>query len=365
MSSQPVAPVYESGLIVRELEPVNQESPFDLLSDGPGARGRLTPNHLFYIRSHFKAPHLDAATHALSIEGGMQSPFALSVGELKKLAAVTRVATLECAGNGRVFLTPAEQGAQWQLGAVATAEWTGVPLGMLLDRAGLRPEAVEIVFEGAELGKPKEKPVPPGEIKYARSLPVAKAREVLIAYAMNGEEIPVDHGYPIRAIVPGYYGMASVKWLTRIYAATEPFRGYWQTSDYAYWGEEGGLPVRLALGEVQIKSSIARPRVREVIAAGKPYTVFGAAWTGGPEIAAVEVSTDGGETWSAAELIDAHEFGVWRRWRFVWQARAEPREYVLKSRARDVAGGVQADEHDKRYGSYVINHTVAIGVTVG
>ena len=137
----------------------------------------------------------------------------------------TRVATLECAGNSRVFLVPQVQGAQWELGAVSNAQWTGVPLSTLLHRAGLAEDACEIALEGADRGMPKEEPLPPGPISYVWSLPRAKAMrpEVLIAYQMNGRDLPRDHGFPVRAIVPGHYGMASVKWLTRIEAVREPF----------------------------------------------------------------------------------------------------------------------------------------------
>ncbi len=149
------------------------------------------------------------------------------------MPAETRVALLECAGNSRVFLVPQVQGAQWELGAVGNAEWAGVPLHVLLERAGLEEGACEIVLEGPDRGVPKEGALPPGPISYARSLPRAKAlqREVLIAYQMNGRDLSNDHGYPVRAIVPGHYAMASVKWLTRIYAVREPFQDYWQTSD--------------------------------------------------------------------------------------------------------------------------------------
>ena len=144
----------------------------------------------------------------------------------------TRVATLECAGNSRVFLVPQVQGAQWELGAVSNAEWTGVPLRALLERAELEKDACEIVLEGADRGTPKEEPVPPEPISYAWSLPRAKAiqPEVLIAYQMNGRDLPRDHGFPVRAIVAGHYGMASVKWLTGIHVVREPFHGYWNTS---------------------------------------------------------------------------------------------------------------------------------------
>jgi DMSO/TMAO reductase YedYZ molybdopterin-dependent catalytic subunit len=364
MSAQSVPPTPDSGLIIRESEPVNHEYSFDRLSETVGPGKRLTPNHLFYIRSHFKAPHIDAETHTLRIEGSVEAAFTLSVEDLRKLPSITCTVTLECAGNGRVFLSPAEEGAQWQLGAVGTAQWTGVPLTTLLDRAHLDPHAVELVFEGADAGKAKNPPTPPGEITYARSLPIAKAKDALIAYSMNGEDIPTDHGFPIRAIVPGYYGMSSVKWLTRIRAVDDPFQGYWQTSEYAYWEEQGGLPVRRPLGEVHLKSSIARPCIREVIPAGHPYTVFGAAWTGGPGVTCVEVTTDNGATWFPAELIDPNEYGVWRRWRFFWEVPSKPGDYILQSRATDEAGTTQREEHDQRFGSYVIDQTIPVAVTV-
>jgi DMSO/TMAO reductase YedYZ molybdopterin-dependent catalytic subunit len=362
MSSPQVSSEMQAGPIIREREPVNFEYPFDHLSDGMGTQDRLTPNDLFYIRSHFKAPKLEAATHILAIDGCVQTPLTLSLAELKKMPAETCTATLECAGNGRVFLTPAEEGAQWQLGAVATAEWTGVPLAALLERVGIRENAVELIFEGAGSGKAKEKPIPPGEIVYARSIPITKAHDVLLAYQMNGEDLPVDHGFPLRAIVPGYFGMASVKWLTSIRAVSAPFQGYWQTSDYAFWDWQDGLPARKPLWAMKVKSSIARPRTREVVPTGQTFTVFGAAWTGEKEILSVEVSTDDGTTWSAAKIIDEPIYGVWRRWKYDWTVPLEPGWHILKSRATDSAGSVQPVEHDKNYGSYVIHHSVGIEV---
>jgi DMSO/TMAO reductase YedYZ molybdopterin-dependent catalytic subunit len=154
-------------------------------------------------------------------------------------------------------------GAQWELGAVGNAEWTGVPLSVLLESAGLADGVCDIVLEGADRGVPKEEPKPPGPISYARSIPRARAMEpdVLIAYWMNGQDLTPDHGYPLRAIVPGYYGMSSVKWLTNIIATTGPFQGYWQTADYAYWDDSKGIPVRRPLAEMKLKSEISRPRV--------------------------------------------------------------------------------------------------------
>lgn len=348
----------QAGLIVREREPVNLESPFDQLDQ------LLTPNHLFYVRSHFKAPLLDSASHRLEIGGAVDRPFSISLDELRSMPAVTRTATLECAGNSRVLLVPQVEGAQWELGAVGTAEWTGVPLSALLDRAGLKPAACEIVLAGADQGKPKEKPQPPGETHYSRSFALTKASDVLIAYAMNGEVLGVDHGYPLRAIVPGHYGMASVKWLSSIHAVTTPFQGYFQTSDYAFWDEVAGNPVRRPLGPMALKSAIARPRIRELIPRGSTYKVLGAAWGSQTHVTAVEFSCDDGESWQIARLLDPPQPFVWRRWEYEWHVPATAGRYVLKSRATDAEGNVQPGEHDSRYGSYVVHHTFPIEVDV-
>src|SRR6266853_3540263 len=165
-----------AGLIIRQKQPNNLEMPFDQLDS------YLTPTELFYIRSHFPAPRIDVANYQLRIDGAVSSPLALSYKELREMRSETRIATLECAGNGRVFLVPQARGAQWELGAVGNAEWTGVPLSALLERAGLAEDACEIVLEGADRGMPKEEPTPPGPISYAWSVPRAKAiqPEVLI-----------------------------------------------------------------------------------------------------------------------------------------------------------------------------------------
>ena len=349
-----------TGLIIRQKEPTNLETPFDQLDSF------LTPTELFYIRSHYPVPRIDLATYRLRIDGAVGNPCSLTYEELRDLPPETRVATLECAGNSRVFLVPQVSGAQWELGAVGNAEWTGVPLGTLLERAGLEDDACEIVLEGADRGAPKEEPVPPGSISYARSLPRDKAlqREVLIAYQMNGRDLPQDHGYPVRAVVPGHYGMASVKWLTRIQAVREPFRGYWQTSDYGYWAYLDGKPVRSALGEMQLKSEIARPRVYETVAPNRVYTVFGAAWTGETEVTQIAVSTDGGRTWAQGEFIDPSQRYAWRRWKYDWLTPAMPGRYTLLARAQDANGGIQPEKHDPNYGTYVINHPLPIEVFV-
>ena len=352
--------LFAAGLTIRQKEPKNLEAPFDRIDS------YLTPTELFYIRSHFPIPTLDRASYRLRIDGAVRSPLALSYEELRNMPSDTRVATLECAGNSRVFLVPQVQGAQWELGAVSTAEWTGVPLRALLERAGLADDACEIVLEGADRGMPKEEPMPPVPISYAWSVPRAKAlrSEVLIAYQMNGRELPRDHGFPVRAIVPGHYGMASVKWLTGIQAVREPFQGYWQTTDYAFWASMDGKPVRRALGEMQLKSQIARPRVYETLAPNRIYTISGAAWAGETDVTEIAVSTDGGRSWAQAEFIDPVRRHAWRRWKLDWLTPNKPGQYTLLARAGDAAGVMQPDKHDQNYGTYVINHPLPIEVFI-
>jgi DMSO/TMAO reductase YedYZ molybdopterin-dependent catalytic subunit len=359
MSTAPVIGEPNAGLIIREREPLNLEYPFDQLDEF------LTPNDLFYIRSHFEAPVLDRHDYNLAIYGAVRMPFKISYEELLTMPSVTQPATLECAGNGRIFLIPQVKGAQWQLGAVSTANWTGVPLSALLERAGVNADACEILFEACDTGAPKEEPIPPGDTQYARSLAIGKAKDVIIAYQMNGEELSRDHGFPLRAIVPGHYGMASVKWLTGVRILTEPFKGYWQTSDYGYWDyDENNNPMRRALGQMALKSAIARPRTREFIPAGQSYRVFGAAWGSDTVVEKVELSTDDGKTWQSVEFIDEAQPFVWRRWEFDWQVPIKKGTYTLKSRATDAQGNVQPDRHDKRFGTYVIHHTFGIEVIV-
>jgi DMSO/TMAO reductase YedYZ molybdopterin-dependent catalytic subunit len=351
---------FSQGLITRQKEPRNLETPFHEVDSF------LTPTELFYIRSHFPVPQLELSSYQLRIDGAVRNPLCLSYEELRSMPPETRIAVLECAGNSRVFLVPQVEGAQWELGAVGNAEWTGVPLAALLERAGVEEDACEVVLEGADRGVPKEPPVPPTRISYARSLPLGKAMqpEALIAYKMNDRDLTPDHGYPVRAIVPGHYGMASVKWLTRIHVVRKPFQGYWQTSDYGYWDYLEGMPVRHPLGEIKLKCEIARPRVYETLAANQVRTVSGTAWAGETEVTEIAVSTDGGQSWAEAEFLDPAKRYAWRRWKFDWLTPKQPGKYTLLARAKDANGGAQPDKHDQNYGTYVIDHPLPIEVFV-
>src|SRR5213078_991776 len=239
----------------------------------------------------------------LHVEGEVERPFVINYEELVKLEPRTIPVTLECAGNNRDFLEPKVKGVQWRLGAVGTAEWTGVPLSTLLDRAIPNPNAREVILEGSDGGMLEDPKSPPGELKFARSIPLEKAcRDVLLAYKMNGEDLPPEHGFPVRAIVPGWYAMASVKWLQRIIVTDRPFTGYYQTLDYAYWQRRGHIAELTPLSEMQVKAEIARPAEGETVPANTSIRVCGAAWACDAEITKVELSADGGVTWNDAEL---------------------------------------------------------------
>src|SRR6266513_4689032 len=280
------------GRIVRSEQPLNLEMLFET------TESFITPTESFYVRTHFPIPKIDRDAWWLHVEGEVENPFAINYEQLIELESVTIPVTLECAGNNRNFLEPKVKGVQWRLGAVGTAEWTGVPLSILLDRATLKPNACEVILEGADGGILEDPKSPPGELKFARSIPLEKARRnVLLVYKMNGEDLPPEHGFPVRAIVPGWYAMASVKWLQRIIVTDRPFAGYYQTLDYAYWKRRGDIGELVPVAEMQIKAEIAKPAQGETVPSSSNVRVHGAAWTSDGEITKVELSTDGGATW--------------------------------------------------------------------
>ena len=352
------------GLIVRQSKPENYEFPF------PTLNSFQTPNNLFYVRTHFGVfKDVDLRTWRLKVEGRVERPLELSYDDLLQMPSRTQVALLECSGNSRVFLVPKAEGVPWELGAVSNAEWTGVPLTAVLDRAGLKADAVEVVVEGADDGElpgNREEPKSPGKIHYARSLPLDKARkpEVLLAYKMNGADLPASHGFPVRLLVPGWYGMASVKWLKRIIVTDRPFQGYFQTMAYSYFEQRDGVPTMLPITELQVKAEIARPARQEVVRAGTAYRVHGSAWTGESEVTKVEVSTDGGKTWAEGKLLDKSVRYAWRLWEYPWQAPEKAGQYTLMVRATDARGRVQPEKRDPDRRNALVNHVLLTEVEV-
>jgi DMSO/TMAO reductase YedYZ molybdopterin-dependent catalytic subunit len=347
------------GLIVRAHQPRNLEYPVSEL------RNAIVPNEHFFVRSHFDVPDVDVRAWRLKVEGAVDKPLELSYDEIAALPSRSLTATLECAGNGRVHLTPPVPGLQWGQGAVGNAEWGGVTLAAILEKAGLKNSAVEVILEGIDKGQVNVDPKSPGPIHFARSVPIDKAKkdEVLLAYKMNGETLPASHGYPLRAVVGGWYGMASVKWLQRIIVTDKPFNGFWQSLDYSYFERRDGLPTLKSITVMQPKAILARPGLHEVIAAGKPFPMFGAAWAGERAVAKVDVSLDGGKTWSAAKLLGEPKPLQWVFWQYDWQKPAQGPASIV-ARATDDTGATQPAARDPDRRTYMINHLVPTPVVV-
>ena len=333
-AGMPVAAATDPGLVVHRDAPLNCETAVPQLIGGV-----VMPNARFYVRNHFATPVLDPETWRLDAHGLVDRPLTLTLRDVQQLPSDTLVATLECAGNGRSLLDPPVDGEQWRLGAVSTAEWTGVPLVEVLDRAGLQPAARTIVFRGADAGAAEGSAV----IRFERSLSVDEARnsEAILAYAMNGEPLPKEHGYPLRLIVPGWYAVASVKWLTDIEVTSTPFDGFFQTSRYVYeWDQEDGTtqiePVRLQ----QVRALITEPGPDTELVVGDT-TVRGIAWSGAAPISAVEVSIGGGP-WQAARLVGERRRHSWQWWELSTRLE-EPGRTSIRARATDLAGRTQPE----------------------
>jgi DMSO/TMAO reductase YedYZ molybdopterin-dependent catalytic subunit len=348
------------GLITRQSAPDNLEFPFATLQDWK------TPNSQFFVRSHFHVPEIKADDWSLRVEGHVERPFTVGLNELQQMDQATHTVLLECAGNGRVFLQPLQPGLRWEQGGVSNADWTGTPVGALLERARVKSGAVEVIFEGDDrkaLGQPGP---PGGEVPFSRSVSLQKAMDAhtLLAWQMNGEDLPPAHGYPVRAVIPGWYGMASIKWLRRIVVTDRPFDGYFQTFNYTTWTRpDHGLPSLTPVTEMDVKSQIARPMSHETIAAGKAYRIFGAAWAGEPEISKVEISVDGGKTWSPAALDQKSQPYAWRFFQFDWSSPARG-DQTLMCRATDTRGRTQPMDRDADRRDAMITHVQPIAVHV-
>jgi DMSO/TMAO reductase YedYZ molybdopterin-dependent catalytic subunit len=323
----------------------------------------ITPAGLHYLLIHYDIPEVDADRWALKVDGRVARPLVLTLGDLRERPAWEVTATMECAGNGRALLAPHVVSQPWLLEAVGNATWTGVPLRAILEEAALLDDAVEIVFTGLDRGF--EKGV---EQSYQRSLDldVAFADDVLLAYEMNGAPLLPQHGFPLRLLVPGWYGMTNVKWLARVTVVAEPFEGYQQTAAYRYRDDEGeaGSPVtRMQPRALMVPPGIPDFNTRaRTVAAGR-CVLQGRAWSGWGPVTRVEVSADGGETWAEAELEPIDSRWGWRGWRFQWAA-SEPGDYVLCCRAHDEAGNAQPDEATWNVGGYSNNAPQRVAVTV-
>ena len=345
--------------------PENSETPLER------AGSWVTPNRLFFVRNHFQAPTVNVNTWRLRVGGCVERPREWTFDELAALPERTVFATMECAGNGRSFLTQHVHGVQWGAGAIGHAEWTGVPLRLVLEKSGVKPDAKEVLLEGLDTGREADHPEP---LVFARSLPLAKAleRDTLLATKMNGEPLEPIHGYPLRLIVPGWYGVASVKWLGRIEALNHAFKGYYQSKKYTIQSRTpAGTTETVIIGPMAVKSEIVRPQAGEALGLGA-NRIFGVAWAGQESVARVEISIMREEelkvrpkelSWSDAELLGPQAPYSWMLWEYLWEV-AEPGTYSILARATSSAGRVQPTEHDPLLGGYLIHFIRPRTVTV-
>jgi len=317
----------------------------------------VTPPGLHYVLTHYDIPYVpDDTDWALTVGGLVRRPLRLTPADLRAFPQVTTRVTLECAGNGRALLAPRPVSQPWLVEAVGTADWTGVPLRLLLERAGVEPGAVDVVFTGADHGV--ERGV---EQDYRRALPIGAATgtepEVLVAYAMNGAPLPPQHGRPLRLVVPGWYGMAHVKWLREVTVVDTEFTGFQQSVAYRLRQDPGdaGEPVtRIVPRALLVPPGFPDFMSRTRVVRPGPVPLEGRAWSGRAPVTRVEVSTDAGRTWREAELApDGGHRWAWRRWHATWTAT--PGAHTLSARATDADGHTQPLEQPWNRGGFAVN----------
>jgi len=323
----------------------------------------ITPAGLHYLLIHYDIPAVNADSWRLNVDGKVARPLELTLADLRERPAHEVKATMECAGNGRALLAPHVVSQPWLLEAVGTAKWTGVPLRSILEEAEVLDDAVEVVFTGLDRGI--EKGI---QQSYQRSLAldVALADDVLLAYEMNDAPLLPQHGFPLRLLVPGWYGMTNVKWLAGITVAAEPFQGYQHTASYRLRLDEDdeGTPVtRMQPRALMVPPGIPDFDTRARTVARGACLLEGRAWSGWAPVTRVEVSADSGQTWADAELEPLESRWAWRGWRFEWSPE-RPGEYALCCRAHDQAGNVQPDDATWNVGGYSNNALQRVPVTV-
>jgi sulfite oxidase len=345
-------------MIVRSVRPEDLEMPLE------GFDSWITPIEHFFVRSHMSKPTVDLASWRLSVEGEVATPLKLTMEELKKLPAVEVVSVLECAGNGRAYYQPTITGMQWTRGGVGNARWRGVRLGDVLKKAGLKPATQHVLFNGAD--------TPPGTMPdFMRSVPLKKALDpdTILAFEMNGEPLPVAHGFPLRLIVPGWAGDSWSKWVTNIQALDKEYDGFFMKTAYRYPVRPvaPGAAVDAAdlkpLEGIRPKSVIAGPADGSGVGSG-PVRIHGAAWAGESPVARVDVSTDGGRAWRPATLGRDKARYAWRLWELNWTPPG-PGSYVLMARTTDAAGATQPLVEDWNPSGYLWNVVHQVRVQAG
>ena len=356
MDGAPAGTVGDQGITAAELRLAarNHGLPLEAL------RHPITPAGLHYLLIHYDIPAVDPESFRLEITGAVERPLTLSLDDLRRRERLDKPITFECAGNGRALLEPRPVSQPWLTEAVGTAEWGGTLLAPLLEEVGASRAAIELLFSaldsGIEGGEPQT---------YERALPVQEARDAILAYDMNGEPLPPQHGFPLRLVVPGWYGMQNVKWLTRITVLEEPFAGFQNSVAYRMYDEDGepGEPVtRMLPRSLMLPPGVPDFMTRTRHVEPGPTKLTGRAWSGKGSIEAVAVSADGGATFSAAVLDPPLGPNAWRGWSFTWDAT--PGEHVLSSRATDSAGNTQPLDPPWNLKGYANNAVERITVQV-
>ena len=356
MESAPAGTLAEQGITPAELRLAarNHGLPLEALRDD------ITPAGLHYLLIHYDIPAVDPSAFRLDIAGAVENTLSLTLDALRERERIVEPITFECAGNGRALLEPRPLSQPWLTEAIGTAEWGGTPLAPLLEEAGVSPNAVELLFSALDSGIE-------GGVRqtYERALPVAEAERALLAYDMNGTPLPPQHGFPLRLVVPGWYGMQNVKWLTRITALEEPYTGFQNAVAYRMYGLDGeaGEPLtRMLPRSLTVPPGVPDFMTRTRHVQPGPVSLTGRAWSGYGGIQRVEVSTDGGASFGAAVLGEPLGEHAWRGWRFDWDAPEG--DHVLSSRATDAAGNTQPLEPLWNLKGYANNAVERIPVVV-
>ncbi|MQF70068.1 sulfite oxidase [SAR202 cluster bacterium AD-804-J14_MRT_500m] len=337
-----------------------------------GLQPRITPNEIFYIRNHWKdVPNIDVDTYRLIVDGEVEHDLNLSMEQIYELPKKRFEVTMECCGNGFVpenWGSPVRSAGVMESvtghGIMSNADWAGVALVDVLDMAGIKPSAVEALFEGSDHG-PDEIGEDPPDVTYERSLPMSKAMhpDTLLAYEMNGVPLPPDHGFPLRLLVPGWYGMCSIKWLAGIHILNHEFKGFYQTQRYMTINGPDAPTFYTFHTQIKVKSIITNPAPGETVTTGR-VTLKGRAWSGEKQIVKVDVSTDGGGSWEEARLHPRRGYS-WYEWEFDWSPQV-PGQYIVMSRATNIEGLTQPMDFPNKwdglgYGNnMVFSHTVDV-----
>jgi sulfane dehydrogenase subunit SoxC len=322
----------------------------------------ITPTGLHYLLTHFDIPDVDAASWRLKLGGLFSNPLSLTLDDIKTFPARSFAVTMECSGNGRALWSPRRLTQPWLLEAISTAEWTGTPLSGVLEEVGLNSNAVEIVFTGLDQG------VEGGQVRhYERSLTVSDAirEEVLLAYEMNGEALPPHHGAPLRLIAPGWYGMASVKWLGAIEAIGDAYDGFHNRRAFRFLkgpGEKGEPVTLMRPRALMVPPGIPDLLTRTRVLDSGNVLLIGKAWAGRTQVVRVEFSADDGKTWADADVGEPVSQYAWRPWSYEWPA--ERGLQILCLRATDSEGEVQPVEQNWNYGGYANNGVQRVEVIV-